>query len=232
MPKPLLKECWTKALGNTKGFRAWKREGGIGLLTGLLTWYFLPVQDAMTEAKIITFAVVSALAILPLLEFLWNFIKSPIQILLERIEVLEKEKSTKKATNYKIKGHDVSGRWFGDQFVLDYSPIKTSLARVVDYTDETPEDDKIHRVDLPCPPNTLAKIKYSVRNNMRFFIRQADTQGGTEIFGSGIIDVPVNEFAEIELQFKSWIDSSKREKSKMSDHEIEIELLSWTKADD
>lgn len=176
MPKSLLKECWTKALGNTRGFRAWKREGAIGLVTGLLTWSFLPKQDAMTEAKIIAFAVTAAVVIVPFLEFLWNLIKSPFQILSERIETLENEKeeakSVQKVTKYKIKGHDVSGQWFGDEFVLNYSPIKISISGNTEFKDRTTkEDDNSHRVDLPCPPNTLAKIKYLVTDNERFAIR-------------------------------------------------------------
>ena len=184
----------------------------------------------MTEAKIITFAVVSALVILPLLEFLWNFIKSPFQILSERIEILEEEKSGQKSTNFKIRGHNVSGRWFGNEFVLDYSPVDISLG-FIDYEESLMEFQLNNRVSLICPPNTLAKIKYSLMENMIFLIRRADTKGGIEIINSGIIDVPVNEFSEIEIKFKGFIDASKGIKRDSPESAVEIIILGWKKAE-
>jgi hypothetical protein len=86
---------WEKAWLDTKGFRAWRRELAFGLAAGATAIVLLVLlgrdEAATEEAFIVAGSIVGTVLFVPLLEFVWNYVKAPDRLLREEVSRLGAE---------------------------------------------------------------------------------------------------------------------------------------------
>lgn len=151
-----------RACQDTEGFRAWKRELLVAIIAGTLCWWWFPEQEAVSEITAISIAVVAAILIAPLLEFVWNFYHAPIRILKEENKALREENENYKSSAAReiitIEGEEHGGTWYSNKFVLD-DPHTLVTERYDD------QNTSIH-FDLPepCPINSLVELTYNIEH--------------------------------------------------------------------
>lgn len=87
---------WNRALHDTQGFRAWKREILVPLLVGTLTYVTLlrygSPQSARDELIVAIVATLVTAVLLPAAELAWNLVRAPFRIAVDEIQRLNQEK--------------------------------------------------------------------------------------------------------------------------------------------
>ncbi len=91
-----LRDRWRRARRDTHGIRAWKREVGVSLLVGTLTYMILlrygSAQSARDQLIVVVVAMLVTAVLLPAAEFSWNFNAAPFRIAVDEVRRLAKEK--------------------------------------------------------------------------------------------------------------------------------------------
>lgn len=84
------KNRWANAWKHTKGFAAWRREIGFGILAIPLVYLVLrresSNQSAMDQVIAIAVAVVVVVLLVPAVEFVWNLLLAPYRLRIGELE--------------------------------------------------------------------------------------------------------------------------------------------------
>lgn len=126
-----------RARQDTQGFRAWKREIAVAVITVPLAYMLLlhygSTQSAMEEVVAILAAVIAAAILVPVGEFMWNWHKAPMRMLQEENEILRSQIATTKNQTNRTQLETALRE--GEQFArtLDIYQLSYDLKDVLDF---------------------------------------------------------------------------------------------------
>ena len=170
-----------------------------GGLTGLGYWFFFPKHQFLEGVPGVALAVLVGAVCVPAIEFMWNYLRAPLRLADERIAELEAQVSQYKATKSEQEinlggDHVVKGRWYGQRFVFD-EPIDDFIATLPFQRKHNPGS-----ITLSCKPNSLGHFRYIVEGYATVCVRTPGTSTGRTIKGSGELEMPLNEDAQLEFE--------------------------------
>lgn len=176
----------------------WRRELIGAIIFAGAVWWFLPKSEAVKQITLVAIAVVTAVVVLPLLDFGWNYLRAPERILREENQKLREQvqeyQSIQGIEEFQLNEQTVKGRWYGSRFILDEPMFQMwGLIEVEEHEEN---------LKISAPPHSLARIRYEIQESPRYpwgkgqaqiTIGRISSNGAKPLpSDGGVVDVPVN----------------------------------------